>query len=414
MDSPIQDAASLEIARLAQEEDRLEKRAGEIEAALSGLKDLDVLLRLARVKLELCIRLMEKVTDEEAAVKVREKAFAAFRIVEGLLSENLSEDQRGAVAADPLYAPVKEALEEFLVRGGGGFLETRAETPRSTRAISRAVVASIRKYAGEDDRYPPLILENYPPFVQGVLRFLFPVMIHENPERPPYGIEEGEETTTSSPRMKLPLSQAIFYMENELLPELQDRLEDAPWDAGLQEQIASVERQVEEYRKLRFFPRSTPVLLEKDFYTQGMTFYTPDGELLVPIPLPVTMRSGTNLDRKMELVRADLVRRLAGRGLCPPLDDEYRRLRSLESGIRGSSRTASLKLDSRSGFRALKQAFPSLSRLEDKQEFLELAGLAASGSLAACERRVSALLEKDRHTRRGLPGITGTFGTSPS
>jgi hypothetical protein len=171
---------------------------------------------------------------------------------------------------------------------------------------------------------------------------------------------------------------------------------------------------VEEYRKLRFFPRSTPVLLEKDFYTQGMTFYSADGELLVPIPLPVTMRSGTNLDRRMELVRADLVRRLAGRGLCPELDREYRRLRSLESGIRGSSRTASFKLDASWGFRALKQSFPSLARLEDKQGFRELADAAVGGSLGASERRVSALLTRDRGARPGLPGSTGTSRTSPS
>jgi hypothetical protein len=203
-------------------------------------------------------------------------------------------------------------------------------------------------------------------------------------------------------------------MENELLPELRSRLASTPGDTRLQQEIAGVERQAEEYRKMRFFPRSTPVLLEKDFYTQGMTFYTPDGELLVPIPLPVTMRSGTNLDRRMELVRADLVRRLAGRGLCPELDHEYARLKSLESGTRGSSRTASLKLDARSGFLALKQTFPSLARLEDKQGFLELEGAAVRGSLGASERRVSALLSADRSRRPGRPGLTGTSRTSPS
>ncbi len=145
-----------------------------------------------------------------------------------------------------------------------------------------------------------------------------------------------------------------------------------------------------------------------------MTFYSADGELLVPIPLPVTMRSGTNLDRKMELVRADLVRRLAGRGLSPELDREYRRLKGLESGIRGSSRAASLKLDAQWGFRVLKQSFPSLARLEDKQGFLELAGLAESGSLGASERKVSALLARDRAAVPGLPGLTETSRTSPS
>ena len=104
---------------------------------------------------------------------------------------------------------------------------------------------------------------------------------------------------------------------------------------------------MEEYRKLRFFPRSTPVLLEKGYYTEGMTGYTVDGEMLVTVPIPVSFRSGTNLDRIMELVRMDVVRRIAGRGVSPEIDREYRRLRSLESGTRGSSRTASMKLEPR-------------------------------------------------------------------
>jgi hypothetical protein len=113
--------------------------------------------------------------------------------------------------------------------------------------------------------------------------------------------------------------------------------------------------------------------------------------MLVPIPLPVTFRSGTNLDRIMEQVRMDVVRRIAGRGVSRELDHEYRHLRSLESGTRGSSRTASMKLDTSRGYRLLRQEFPFLARLADKRRFEELVGEIQAGRGSA-ERRVEALI----------------------
>jgi hypothetical protein len=285
--------------------------------------------------------------------------------------------------------------------GGGGFLEARQADARARRILSRTMVASIRKFTGIDDRYRPLDLDDYPPFVRKALLYLFPVMVRENPEQPPYGIEEGQEVTSSSPRMKLPLSQAIFYMENELLPELEKKLETSPGSRTLQEEIRGIRERVEDYRKLRFFPRSTPVLLEKGYYTEGITGYTADGEMLVPIPLPVTYRSGTNLDRIMEQVRMDVVRRIAGKGVSGELDREYRHLRSLESGMRGSSRTASMKIDTAWGFRVVRQEFPFLARLADKKRFEELVSEIRNGSGSA-ERRVEALMASDQG-RGNLP-----------
>jgi hypothetical protein len=257
-------------------------------------------------------------------------------------------------------------------------------------------VAAIRKYTGEDDRYPPLELERYPPVVRKLLLFLFPVMIRQNPQMPPYGIEEGQEVTYAAQNMKLPLSQAIFYMENELLPDLKTKLAQSPGARALQEEIHRVQLRVDDYKKLRFFPRSTPVLLEKGYYTEGMTGYTADGEMLVPIPLPVSFKSGTNLDRKMELVRMDVVRRIAGRKVSRDIDREYRRLRGLASGIRGSSRATSMKLDAVWGYRVLRQDFPFLRRLTDKAMFEELVKLVQSGSPTSSESRISALIEKDQ------------------
>ena len=261
--------------------------------------------------------------------------------------------------------------------------------------LSRSLVAAVRRFTGAEDRYRPLDLDEYPPFIRKVLLFLFPVMVREDPEQPPYGIEEGEEVISSSRNMKMPLTQALFYLENEVVPELEQKLALDPGSPTLQEEIRRVREKVEAYRKLRFFPRSTPVLLEKGYYTEGITGYTVDGEMLVTVPIPVSFRSGTNLDRIMELVRMDLVRRIAGRGVSPEIDSEYRHLRSLESGTRGSSRTASMKLDAAWGFRVLKKDFPFVARLADKKRFEELVGAITSGRGSA-ERRVEALIAADQ------------------
>ena len=395
-----------ETSRLLDEESRLASVVQGTEEKYSGLRDIDAVLSLARVRLALSLHFLRRLSSGRPApapaetdrlrAAVAEKGLSAMRLVESLLSENISEDQKGLVEADPRFIEVKGLMETFLLSGGGDFLEARQTDQRRRRILSRSVAASLRKYFAEDDLYRPLALEQFPPFVRTVLLFLFPAMVREHPEQPPYGIEEGQEVTYASRAMKLPLSQAILYLEEELLPELEAKLAAEPGSAPLQVEIDRVKDRVEEYRKLRFFPRSTPVLLEKGFYTDGMTSYTADGEMLVPIPLPVSFRSGTNLDRKMELVRMDLVRRIAGKGVSREVDAEYRRLRSLESGPRGSSRAASMKLDPAWGYRVLRRDFPFLRRLADKAAFTELVALVGSEGRTATEHRIELLIDRDR------------------
>jgi len=238
------------------------------------------------------------------------------------------------------------------------------------------------------------------------------VLVRAHPEPPPYGIEEGEEVVYSSDHVTLPLSQAVLFLSKEVLPDLERRLAQSPGDPGLQEEIRRTEQRIEECRRLRFFPRSTPVLLEQGFHTGGMTAYNTDGEMLVRIALPVRIRSGTNLDRRMELVRADLVKRLAGRRVSEKLDREYRRLKSLESGIRGSSRTPSLKLDAAGWYRVLMREFPVLARLEDKEAFRELSAMAGSRMPGRAERLIETLVARD-HV--GTPGsLTRIARSDPS
>jgi hypothetical protein len=403
MNTSLQDLLSIETRALLEEESRLANAVRGMEESLSGLRDIDLVLSLAGTRLSLCLQLLKRITGradtaarQELEETITEKSLSALRLVEGLLAENISEDQKGIIQANPLYLNVKNLLEQFLLAGGGGFMESRQTDARKRRVLSQSIVAAIRKYTGEDDRYPPLELERFPPVVRKLLLSLFPVLLRENPERPPYGIEEGQEVTCAAQNMKLPLTQAIFYMENELLPDLKMKLTQSPGARALQEEIRRVQERVEDYKKLRFFPRSTPVLLEKGYYTEGMTGYTADGEMLVPIPLPVSFKSGTNLDRKMELVRMDVVRRIAGRKVSGAIDKEYRRLRSLASGIRGNSRTTSMKLDAVWGYRVLRQDFPFLRRLTDKAMFEELVDMVHAAGAGSSESRIAALIEKDQ------------------
>jgi hypothetical protein len=421
VDTNLRDSFSAALEELSGQEAALESSAREANARLSGLKDLDVLLRLARIKISLCLLMMERisgadVTGEDLPSQVRRRAYDAFAIIEGLMGENISEDQKGQIQKDPMFPPLKEALQQFIVRGGAGFLEAEETDDRRRELLSRGLVASMRKYSQDADLYEPMELEKYPSAIRWFIRTFLPMYAGEHPDLPPYGIEEGEEETVTSQKMKMPISQAIYYMENEVLPKLNAELEKLPGDRELQKEIERTKRKIEEYKKLRFFPRSVPVLLEQNFWTDGLTSYTADGEMLVPIPLSVTQRSGTNLDRKMELVRMDLVRRLAGKGVSPELDKEYTRLKSLRSGTRGSSRTASLKMDPVWGFGVLKSEFPALARLEDKEGFKELENLASKGSARSSSKRVAALLQGEAGRTASLPSsiITETSRSDPS
>jgi hypothetical protein len=110
----------------------------------------------------------------------------------------------------------------------------------------------------------------------------------------------------------------------------------------------------------------------------------------------------------MELVRMDVVRRIAGRGVSREIDREYRRLRRLESGIRGSSRTASMKIDTAWGYRILKGDFPFVRRLADKEKFRELERIVRSTVMVPAETRIEFLIDEDRDAQNlAAPSLPG-------
>lgn len=350
-----------QLERLELQEHALEAACRAEEFSYSGLKDLDQSLELCEVRLRSALLLLEAPRRDH--VRIREKASAAVGGLERLLGENLSEEQRPLVTSAPGYLRCRELFQQFILRGGGGYLSGEEQDERRSRRVARAVVRAIRKYLGLKG---PLAAE--------------------------CGLEEEE--LYSSEKMRVPLSQAVLYLESELLPSLESALKTEPGNRGLQDQLRSARERLAAYRRLRFAPRSTPIVIERGFYTEWWSEFTSDGELLVSLPLPVEFRSGTNLDRLQELVQAELVRLLANRRVCPALDSQYRYLKSLESGRRGSFRLPGFKLDSKLGFGQLKELFPALKQIEGRQEFAALVEMVRSSGRLPAVRAVERLLER--------------------
>jgi hypothetical protein len=380
------------LKELLAEEERLGETARAEALAASGLKDLDGELAIVEVKLRIALRLMEAPDPQHELI--RDRALAAARRLEELQAENISEDQRGLLTSAPGYARIRELFQIFVLRGGGGYLEVEEPGSRNARIVARAVVDSIRKYL--NDRYDPSFrTEDLPPTLRKLANIFLPILAPEGEEPPPYDIEEGQELTYTSQKMRLPLSQAVLYLERELIPELERTLEQDPGNHEVQRELRSARERLFAYRNLRFAPRSTPINIEKNFYTEWWSEFSSDGELLVSVPLAVSFRSGTNLDRLRDLVQSDVVRRLAGRKVCPALDREYRYRRSLESGRSGSSRVPSFKLDTRRGFSELKNLYPAMKRIENRQQFAALVDLVRSrGQLTAVNTFLSWMREE--------------------
>ena len=410
---------SASIRRLEREEAHLAARVAEEEQRFAGLKNLDDVFGLVAVRFSLALHILDglRASGEPAPRlyrRARDCATRGLALLEELLAAGISIDQRELVTGDAGYRRAQELFQQLLLRGGGSLFEPD-ETPAATsRTLARIVVQAIRKHTARDDTYAPLFhTERLPRPLRRLVNRMLPSMAWEGQADPPYGVEEdAEQEQIVAERIRLPLSQAIRLFEEEILPPLRQRLAEAPGDARLQQEIARLSGQLEELRRMRFIPRSTPIVMEHGFYTQWLTGYTVDGEALVSVPLRVTFRSGTNLDRAQELIKDEITRQAAGRGICAALDASYHHVRSLESGIRGSSRTPSLRLNAKRGFQTLKQTVPSLARLEDRTELRRLMALVASMSRWRAEREIAALLAAGRGPSLSERDGNGTAGSA--
>lgn len=388
------------IRDLQEKEAYLEQRVNELSSQYSGLKDIDLSLQLITTKFTLAIRLVDLIARdptqpeaEQMGTLAQKESVEAVGLLEALASERVSLDQKELILESDEYETALELFHHLLLEGGGAFFDAKIEDKRNASIVADVIADSIAKHVTPDDTYGQVFrIDRLPPVLKKLFGLFFPVFAAENQKEPPLGLEEGEQEIYHADKIRMPLSQAIHFYEEELLPELERRLRDSPGDSEIQKQIESVERRVKEYRQLRFVPRSTPgstpIIVGKDFYTSSISEYTADGELMVSVDLPVAFNSGSNLERIQELVQADVTRRLAGKGVCPDLDEQYRYLRSLESGLKGSMRTPSMKLNIGTGFSALKRQYPVIRYLENKAEFRRLLDMVADGQ----RRKVRQLL----------------------
>ena len=386
------------LAELEQREAALLVKVAAADRDYAGLRHLDHVLGLVECRLQIAlatVQLLATTTERAPRLHARacEVAQAAIAMLDELMASGVSDDQRTAISEHPSYVGAKATLERLIVAGGGSLLEPEGLPISKARLVSGVVAAALRAHAAPDDRYHQLVRpENLPRWLRTPVRLLFAVIAPEYQADPPFGIEEGNEERLTAERIRLPLSQAILFLREEVLEPLRQQLAQQPGDAALQGRIAETEHYVSELERLRFIPRPTPLVIEHGFYTNAIGGYTAAGELLVSVPLAVSYRSGTNLDRARDMLKQEVARRLAGRGVSETLDQNYRHLRSLQSGLRGSSRTPSMKVDTHRAFIQLKQEIPMLRRIDTTEGLRQLLDLAARSSRRALQRSIEAMV----------------------
>jgi len=381
---------------------QLEAQVRHLADEAAGLKDIDSVLGLVSAQLNLSCELLHTAAEnagtpeaEKARAEAQNEARTAIRRFEELCAVDLSPDQEDAVRRAPGYAEVRQGFERLLLAGGAILLEERAEDSRRDWKVARALSGAVRKYLDPDDRYQPLFRsEKLPGCLRSLAGLLFFVLAPEKQAEPPLGIEEAEEQTCCSARMTLPLSQAVHYLERELLPALRAELAGRPGDAQLQAQLAAAAEKLAQYRDLNQSPRARPLLPEKGFFTRGLTGWTAEGEMLITLAFPVRFRSGTNVSRMQELVLGELVRRLAGKGVCPALDARYSYLKSLESGRQGSSRLPGFRLHTPRALAELKIVYPYLGSLQDRRNFGRCLELVRRAGRRAPRQLLGLLIQK--------------------
>jgi hypothetical protein len=394
-----------ELEELLNKERYLEQEIRGEERRLSGLRDIEKILELVNLKLKVALHLLEGLETGRVSfagldlqAQGSRRATEAAQMIDDLMTLDLSPDQAELIKEEQGYREARESLEDLLLRGGAVLFQPAAGDEKKVRQISRAILDSLIRFQPRDDLYPPPQLDHLPDLIRRLVLFFFPILAPSGQKMPPYGIEEGEEVVYSARKMKMPLPQAIHYLETELLPNLEEQVSNDPGNGALQREILAIQEKIARYREMRFTPRSTPILPEKGFYDEWFTGYSADGEMLVDMPLEVHYRSGTNLERKMEQVRAAVTKGLCGKGICTALDGEYGYLKSLESGIHGSSRLPSFKVNLKRGFHQLKRLYPLLGCLEDKTQFQRLEALARSVGKRRAQRWLENRLTRGKTT----------------
>ncbi len=399
MKHEIEDKWYLTLKRFIEDERELSTKVNRLRVLYSGLVDIDLSLELVVIRFKICLHIVNRLsslkdTNKRTAYHNMAKQYGmkALDEMEMIKIPEVSDDEKETIKKHPRFREAKELLQQIILAGGGVFWENDKKDDRILRVVAKILARSIKKYYKRDDTYPPPNLDSYPEWVRKLVNLLFPVLVPRDQKPPPYGIEEGEEVEYRYEKIKLPLSQAILYYEEEVLPDLKESLRKKPGDERVQREIGRVQSLLGEYKKLKFIPRATPIVIESGFYTEWFSGYTENGEMLVTVPIFSTQKSGTNLDRLMELVRMDFVKQIATKKLFSELRDYYRYLKSIDSGRLGDSRTPSMKLNTRLAFGMIKREIPTLKMLEDKRKFRKLLDIVSKNKGSIANRKVFKLL----------------------
>ena len=299
-------------------------------------------------------------------------------MTEKLQSANVSLDQRGLITDSDEMKEIRRQFDMLLSSGGEVLFNAPRSQTKKQKKLIQAVQKALLKHTG------PIHGTSETALAQ---------------EQAKIEIPEGEEEVNVSDRMILPLSQAILFLEEELLPEIEKKLADLPGDPDLQRQRDSVIDQTNRLQTVKFFPRSRPLLPDasKDLITESLTSFTGHGEPLVSVKLPVVGDSGNTYDHLLEHIKAEIINECAGRGVSSELDAEVKKIRSTSSGKRGGFTEAIDKIDISKSFRSLRFVYPFLRRLENRDELKLLADLAFSGKKADLNLALTGMARTDHN-----------------
>jgi hypothetical protein len=341
------------------------------------------------------------------------KLFAAEDTAER--GESAAGDSSGAGgSADAAYQAAEKAEQLFnrlVLAGGEGLLEQEESRGDVRDRVAGALAAALRNYLQPDDRYQPFIrLEALPEGLRLFLRRIFPVLLGPpsgydpaTGTTVPTGIDDpAEEEVRHTDFIRLPLSQARELLSEELIPSLEEKLRRGGGEET-ERALRTARERLAELEQIRLEPRAKPFVPERGFYTEQITRFSPKGELLVSLRIPGTVRTGTNLDRIREMVKMELVWRLAGKGVCRALDEELEWVKSRASGSEGSAIYPRSRLDVQRNFDHLRRSFPVLTALDSREGTRRL----LEGTAGAIERGGKGLL------RRRLRALIGAELPSP-
>ena len=355
-----------------------------VEQELAGLIDFDLGLALVVCRLDIAIlgisvRSKQGLGGARLFARASRAAREAVELYDRLKSA--AGMSLSAIDEFPLDQQIKSRLEALILAGGGALFDIELPSKGNSSEIIAGIIAdAITKYAPPDDQYESIFAGEA---LLPIMNRFFPGFVAGADMLPPFGIDEEEIESTQ--QIALPLSQAIAFYRKIL--------EGVSSDPQKSEEIR---HRLSELEAISVRPRAQPLILPKGYYTEGLTRFTRDGEPLIPIALEASYSTGTNLDRVMELVRDEVVRKIAGKGLSEPLDTEIERLKSLESGRLGNRLFPRSALDTSRWYSRVCLRYPQLRVLEDKAAVQRFISVATRSRPRALRKQIAQALSGTR------------------